>query len=331
MKIIEIAIAIMFIYLIFSLFATVIHEIIATLFKLRAKNLSKAISRMLDDNDKEMISESFFEHPMIKYFGKNNRFKKPSYIATQTFSKVVIDIIKTGKDLKLLGEKTTDTIHNLKNQLKDSDFPEETKALLLSFAADAEYDLSKFKFNLESWFDEAMERTKGWYNRQARIISIVLGLLIAIIFNADSISIISQLSRDNDKRIKLAAMSQEYISKYDSYKSLYSAKASADSLKIANDDSLFFNKISTLNSKVDSIITNEIGNIDNVLGIGWIKENRIVNAYPETKYGWAVIMRGIGWLLTALAISLGAPFWFDILNKVIKIKGTGNQVPVKKE
>ncbi len=27
-----------------------------------------------------------------------------------------------------------------------------------------------------------------------------------------------------------------------------------------------------------------------------------------------------GWLLTALALSLGAPFWFDLLNKVVNVR-----------
>lgn len=34
---------------------------------------------------------------------------------------------------------------------------------------------------------------------------------------------------------------------------------------------------------------------------------------------WEVL---IGWILTAIAISLGAPFWFDILNKFMVIRST---------
>jgi hypothetical protein len=29
-----------------------------------------------------------------------------------------------------------------------------------------------------------------------------------------------------------------------------------------------------------------------------------------------------GWLLTALAVSLGAPFWFDLLNKFMVVRST---------
>jgi hypothetical protein len=30
-----------------------------------------------------------------------------------------------------------------------------------------------------------------------------------------------------------------------------------------------------------------------------------------------------GWLITALAISLGAPFWFDLLSKIIQLRAAG--------
>jgi hypothetical protein len=31
---------------------------------------------------------------------------------------------------------------------------------------------------------------------------------------------------------------------------------------------------------------------------------------------------GLGWLVTALAIMLGAPFWFDVLNKFVVVRST---------
>jgi hypothetical protein len=35
-----------------------------------------------------------------------------------------------------------------------------------------------------------------------------------------------------------------------------------------------------------------------------------------------VIAPLFGWLATAMAVSLGAPFWFDVLNKVMVIRST---------
>jgi hypothetical protein len=37
---------------------------------------------------------------------------------------------------------------------------------------------------------------------------------------------------------------------------------------------------------------------------------------PQTAFGW--FLKAIGLVLTALAISLGAPFWFDFLSKILK-------------
>ena len=39
---------------------------------------------------------------------------------------------------------------------------------------------------------------------------------------------------------------------------------------------------------------------------------------------WLIIFNhGIGWIITALAVSLGAPFWFDTLNRFMTIRNAG--------
>ena len=54
------------------------------------------------------------------------------------------------------------------------------------------------------------------------------------------------------------------------------------------------------------------------LPIGW--NGMALRVDPVT---W--IERIIGWLITGLAVSLGAPFWFDLLNKFMSIRGTGDK------
>ncbi len=41
---------------------------------------------------------------------------------------------------------------------------------------------------------------------------------------------------------------------------------------------------------------------------------------PDTPNGW--VLKALGLLITGLAISQGAPFWFDLLNKFIVIRST---------
>ncbi|MEP6920606.1 MAG: hypothetical protein ABI967_05725 [bacterium] len=64
------------------------------------------------------------------------------------------------------------------------------------------------------------------------------------------------------------------------------------------------------------------------LPIGWDSEDDIYRQWPGNSWkrsgGWwhQMYRHWLGWLITALAISLGAPFWFDMLNKFIVIRST---------
>jgi hypothetical protein len=59
------------------------------------------------------------------------------------------------------------------------------------------------------------------------------------------------------------------------------------------------------------------------LPVGW-DDARLSFSRPKTQNEWFknVIFPWVGWILTALAASLGAPFWFDVLNKVMVIRST---------
>lgn len=67
------------------------------------------------------------------------------------------------------------------------------------------------------------------------------------------------------------------------------------------------------------------------LPIGWVAtetsagERKNGMLLPGTiGEGWKLLQQHcIGWLLTALAATLGAPFWFDTLNRIISIRATG--------
>lgn len=59
------------------------------------------------------------------------------------------------------------------------------------------------------------------------------------------------------------------------------------------------------------------------LPIGWSRDD-----WSSDPGGWSfwyqVLLALAGWLLTALACTLGAPFWFDTLSKLIRLRGSGN-------
>ncbi len=130
----DVFIGLVFIFLLYSLLATIIQEMIATRLAIRAKVLEKAIIRMLEnmqtDNRrpfgdridgflhvlglKNILKEGnvapwFYAHPLIKYLGEDNYYSKPAYLHASNFSKVIIDLLK---DFNLPESQAIQSIHN---------------------------------------------------------------------------------------------------------------------------------------------------------------------------------------------------------------------------
>ena len=160
---IDVFIGIVFVFLLYSLYATIIMEIIATFLGLRARTLSYAVKRMLLD-EKEIkyigrclrktgtllinfsgrsfnlksseLFKKFYNQPSIKYLSSGSIFNKPSYLNPQNFSKALIDSLKDDSDKPGPLEKIKDSI----SKLTDGD----TKKHLMSLLEDANNDILKF-------------------------------------------------------------------------------------------------------------------------------------------------------------------------------------------
>ena len=67
------------------------------------------------------------------------------------------------------------------------------------------------------------------------------------------------------------------------------------------------------------LLTVEIAEVKRPLGLGW------EGISPRDLSLWDLVSKLIGFTLTALAISLGAPFWFDLLKKLVNIRSSGSR------
>jgi hypothetical protein len=130
----DVFIGLVFIFLLYSLLASIIQEMIATRLAFRAKVLEKAIIRMMEsmqtDNHRPFgdridgflhllglknllkkgnVAPWFYAHPLIKYLAEDNYYSKPAYISASNFSKVIIDLLK---DFNLPESQAVQSIHN---------------------------------------------------------------------------------------------------------------------------------------------------------------------------------------------------------------------------
>lgn len=327
----DIVISLVFIFLLYSLLATTILELLASAFNWRAKILEKGIKRILDGDGDINFSQHFFNHPLFKYFGrasedKTKKGSKPSYISSQNFSKIMIDIMKEGKHgvdsasaVKSFideqyaahhGDNTGVAGGGTNNIIKKIDG--ETIKLIKSFSDDVENDIDKMRVVLERWFDDLMLRTSGWYKRHTQVWLLGIGFTMAIMFNVNTIGIVGHLSRDKAATAQLAQMATDYVK--------------TNPLPAATRDSTYGNadKTSALVDSAKAQLNGQIKDANNILGLGYNAE--MFEQYTFGNY----LMMLIGWLITALAISLGAPFWYNQLSRIASLRSSGSKPDEKK-
>ncbi len=338
---IDVVIGLIFIYLLYSLLATIVQEAIANTFSFRAKFLQKAIIRMLEDGNAKAangfwsnlasffsifsskkninhlpLTKAFYSHSLIKYLAEDDYHDKPSYLTAQNFSKTILDLLKggnfaAGKDPRPFIEQAlkdkkikhvyykhgtgSSKIKVTKTVVINND----TIGYLRSIWADSQGDVAKFTLFVEDWFNITMERTTGWYKKQTPGVLFMIGLTIAVLFNVDTIMIA-------DKLVKEPILREQIVKQADNY-----LKENPNATQ-QNNDSL------------RKVVGKNIEEASHTLALGWackcddkLCKGVCIESNMNAK-------SPVGWLLTAFALSLGAPFWFDLLNKFMKLRGAVN-------
>ena len=149
-QILEIAIGIIFVYLLLSLICSAVSELISRALSMSAKNLEDGIRNLLIDQEGKEYAKKFYDHPLIKRLKRKG--KKPSYIPSRTFSLVLMDIIAPSDSAK--GSRSLEDVFRAVNDLANS----KLKTVLLALMGDTENKLKKLRGNIENWFDDAMQR-----------------------------------------------------------------------------------------------------------------------------------------------------------------------------
>ncbi len=298
--ILEVAIGLVFIYLFFSVICSAVAESISSFLKMRAKNLEDGIRSILNDSGGDGLTKQFYEHPLIKGLTRDGR--KPSYIPSNIFTLALMDIIAPSEP-----EKGSKTINDIRNAVIKLDKHEGLRKTILIFLDEAEQNINKTHQNIGKWYDESMNRVSGWYKRKSHQLILFTAAVIAILFNVDTIHIADTLYHDSALRSGLVAAAEE-----------------AAKQPIGQNPEGSKKIIKEINAELEKLR----------LPFGWSLEKRInlLNVVEEITIDkipiWLTKIFGLA--ITAVALSLGAPFWFDILNKFINIRSAGKK-PEKTE
>jgi len=275
------------------------------------------------------LSDAFYEHPLIKYLRADTLFikKQPAYLSSDSFSKVVIDLLR-GKDIRP-GDGFRQAIQDSLSNEEIAWFPGvqiqgETLQYILSIWADAQGDVQRFKEQLEHWFNEMMDRTTGWYKKYTQYMLLGIGMIIAVAFNVDTVNLAIKLHKNPKLREELVAQAGGFLKDHArldeeiaaQQKLVDSSPGAARSTAQANLDQLKNARTlrDSLTNQATSLVQNDITNVNTLLGLGW--KHGFLSKEDMGPFFF------LGWILTALAISMGAPFWFDLLNKLTKLRSS---------
>ena len=300
----DVAIGLVVVYFVLSLLCSTLNEAIASALGWRAKFLERWLLNIFtepeakekdmsraEEEAKKLVAE-FYAHPLIRplmnqprwWTTKTTRERKPSYIATEIFSAVLLNFAPATTYAKR-------TLDEIVKDLPSAELRKKVTAL----QQEAGNDPDQLRARIERWYDDAMERVSGWYKRRVQLALAAIGLSVAIILNADSLQIVRTLW--SDKTIRAAVVAEAGRTQ---------AGPPAQLKDVANE----VQKIKALN-----------------VPLGWKLKTGDPRDLPHGTSPWAAKVIGI--LLTTLALMLGAPFWFDLLSKLVRVRGSGAPPPAR--
>jgi hypothetical protein len=200
-------------------------------------------------------------------------------------------------------------------ELIDLSSSEDIKRTLNVLLEEAGHDIESLKESIEIWFNNSMERVSGWYKRKSQYIQVALALIITFWANIDTVLITRSLSNDGALRSALVAQASKEPAPAPG------AKETPGELKAEAEN--FNASLQRINSLALPVgWTNEESN-DYRKWPGWHPASGTTISQWANLWGSTIRNHFFGWMLTAAAASLGAPFWFDLLNKFINIRSSG--------
>lgn len=370
--VVDITLGLVFIYLILSLLASEIQELISTLLQWRAKHLRNSIELLLSGGSESEKSDiinaihlvrKLYNDPLINTLNQQSKGKiekhflkitknpndqliekqsGPSYLPSETFAMTLLDTLKipelinyvkhpseeaktnlhmilaSYKELKKgINDPTSASYKTIKTIYGDIDqkfiefvnneLPDKVPdSLIKSLGVIAQRsrikignlteEINQFKNEVETWFDRSMDRASGVYKRNAKGVAILIGILVAFLTNTDTFHLVKRLSQDSVIRSTITQSASQRID----YINNPSARKDIEKL---------------------------LGNAS--IPIGWQNINQQFELLDTTKSNRVYIRISqvfkliCGWIVSGFAIAMGAPFWFDILNKVINVRNAG--------
>ncbi len=310
--ILDVAAGIIFGFLAISLFTSAAVEAINSILKARSKNLRTGIMALVNDPHFTGLAKELYSHALISPLGPGaaDPLKNaPAYIDKTQFAEALLEItgLSAATPAAAAQAPAVQAAVELKARVDalsaDGAINPQIKQLLQGMVTRSGGDIIHLRDDLASWFDNGMDRLSGHFKRRTQWMTFVIALITAFAVNLDTIRVATLLWEQPAlaQKLKLASIDEPRPKNADeaieSGKRLVTAinTLALEGFPVGWPPGHFFD------------VQDENG-----------KWQAFWAASPSVWYRPL-----IGWFITAVAALFGAPFWFDMLQSIIRLKGSG--------
>lgn len=297
-QVLEVSIGLVLVFLVFSIILTSARELWEGFLKSRAVDLEKALRELFKGGNDEVLRE-FYDHPLIYslYQGNFTPAVKPG---TGSGGGGMGLSAHTGPSYIPSRNFALAVIDLMGTASKLSALPGVHQVFQQARQVSGD-DMDRLRAELEAWYDGAMDRAAGWYRRRTQLWLFITSVVLSLVLNINAFTIARHLAVDKDAQAALVTAASR----------IPPPAAGAEQPTPPPGDG--------------TQLVTELYNAG--LPIGWSKHT---TALIVQRYEKAGVTRGflltleviLGYLTVGLAGCLGAPFWFDVLNKLMVIRST---------
>jgi hypothetical protein len=309
--ILEVATGLVFSFLAISLFTSAGVEAINSALKLRATNLLSGVQALVNDPNFTGLARQLYQHASISPMGPGgdtpqnpspykDKANLPSYIDKAQFALALLDV--TGLSAATPAEAAQapgpQALAALNSQVAAIADPQ-IRQLLQGIVRRTSGDVKQIEEEVADWFDNGMDRLSGAFKRRTQLYTFLIALPIAFIFNMDA--------------IRVGTLLWEHPSLAEGLKSPTLASDVLQGKQPATEEQ-------------EMAVINSLAQAD--LPVGWAPGHflEVTNGQGQWVSLWSpatIFTSLLGWIITAAAALFGAPFWFDTLQSIIRLKGAG--------
>ncbi len=295
------------IYLVFGLAVTAIVEAVGTLLQLRQRNLRVAIQEILAGKSPAGTAfvEDFYQHPLVQSLSKGDG-GRPSAIDKDTFARAVVAILQ-------INESTKDVRAAL-GELPDGSANRIAQTLRILEAQGAK-DVAQLRAALEVRFDATMARATGWFKRKTQLISFLAASTLVVAGNIDSIQLIGDLTNNPEARLALLRIAEDRLAEVKKEPTAAAASEERGDGDGAQSPEVEAAHAAVVHARAE-VSKAKAALADGGLSFGW-------TTTPQNAA--EVLKKSAGLAVSIFAIMLGAPFWFDVLEKFMNVRNGGGK------